>query len=251
MDMTKLGKSLVLANLVLSLVFVAWAIGLVSNAVPWTAPQGSGVQGMVEELKREIDRLVPAQQAADARWASAYTELLAVEKQRPDNQRYYADMLRSARQGGVAAVNPPVQALRFQNNMLVMERRGGPPLTLNDKPALPQAGYAKASDDALKAIQQAQAEEKQITADTEKLTTQINGTKPRDQAVNAAEKGLRVLLAEQEEMIKALHLEGQYLYSPLTYTTLQTAQLRQRQAQLAARLDELNRGGPAAGRRSR
>ena len=65
----------------------------------------------------------------------------------------------------------------------------------------------------------------------------------------SSEKGLRVQLAEQEEMLKGLQLEQQYLHSPLTYTTLQTAQLRRRQAELAARLDELTKAAAAVGKK--
>src|SRR5438270_6050367 len=117
--MTNLGKALVLLNLVLSLVFVAWGVGLVTNQVPWNTPQstdGARVQGMVETLQKEVERLRPGQQAADNRWTDAYVEVLQLEKQRPDNERYYADLLRSVRQGGVPDINPPVQLLEFQPN---------------------------------------------------------------------------------------------------------------------------------------
>jgi outer membrane murein-binding lipoprotein Lpp len=251
--MTNLGKTLVLLNLVLSLVFVAWGVGLVTNQVPWNTPQssdGARVQGMVETLQKEIERLRPAQQSADNRWTDGYVEVLQLEKQRPDNERLYADLLKSVRQGGVADINPPVQVLEFQpNGPLALKRSGRPPLTLNGQPSLPAAGYAQAIRDTLQKIQQAEDEVKRLNAETGQLTTQINGTKPRTEAKTAAEKGLRVQLAEQEEMLKGLQLEQQYLHSPLTYTTLQTAQLRRRQAELAARLDELTKAAAAVGKK--
>ena len=63
--MTKLGKWLVLINVALSLVFLAWAVGLYSNHINWATPPSDGgqrVQGMVDELKDQITRL-----AADGR----------------------------------------------------------------------------------------------------------------------------------------------------------------------------------------
>jgi chromosome segregation ATPase len=243
--MTKLGKALVLFNLVLSVVFVAWGIGLVTNQVPWSTPQstdGIRVQGMVKALEDEVKRLTPGQQAADARWADAYVELQQLENQRPTNQRYYLDLLNSVRHGGVQGIDPPVQQLAFQGNQLVLKRTGRNPLEINgQRLSMSVDEYMRAIDDKMKQIQQAQDEVKNLNAETEKLTVLINGTKPRDQAVTAAEKGLRVQLAELEEMIKGLQLEEQYLRSPLTYLTLQTDQLRRRQAALAARLDELSR----------
>ena len=78
---------------------------------------------------------------------------------------------------------------------------------------------------------------------------QIIDTKPPPaEAVTATEKGLNGQLADQKRLLKGLELEQQYLRSPLTYTTLQTEQLRQRRAALAQRLDELNRATSAPGR---
>jgi hypothetical protein len=251
MNMTKLGKTLVLSNLVLSVVFVAWAVGLATNQVPWATPPGGGtqVQGLVEQLNNEIKRLTPAQQAADTNWAAAYVLLKRHEAELPTNRKFYQDMLKSARQGGVPGINPPVQQLQFGADGQLVIKPSGRPVEINGQPALPIQGYNQAIQDTLQKIQQAQAEVKRLTEETEKLTTQINGTKPRDQAVTAAEKGLRVQLAEQVELIKSLQLEAQYLHSPLIYTTLQTAQLKRRQAELSARLDELNKATTAVGRK--
>src|SRR5262245_16002564 len=108
--MTKLGKWLVLINVMLSLVFLAWAVGLYSNRINWATPpsdSGQRVQGMVDELKEQITRLVAARDAADARWFDATGRVLALEMDRPARQKYYADLTRSVRQGDVAAIKPP------------------------------------------------------------------------------------------------------------------------------------------------
>jgi hypothetical protein len=259
-DMTKLGKWLVFLNMALSLMFVAWAIGLATNQTPWhTPPAGEGVrvQGLVAALQDQIKSLTEARNAADARWYAGYEDLQLAEQQRPHNQQYYVDMLRSARQGGLPGVpgfNPPVLRLEFGPNHTVVipppdKRNGRPALQIDGQNALSVAGYNKAIQDTLAAIQKAQADEKQLVAETEALTKQINGTKPRGEAVTAEEKGLRVQLAEQEEMARELRLEQDYLHSPLTYITLQRAQLRQRQEALAARLNELKPAGTALGRK--
>jgi hypothetical protein len=254
--MTQLGKVLVFLNLVLSIVFVAWAVGLVTNQVPWSTPpstDGQRVQGMVDELRAEIDRLTrssggrSARDAADANWAAGVAELNRLERDRPTNQRFYQDLLRSARQGGVQGIDPPVQQLQFQNNQLVLNRTGRPPVAFDGRPALSVAGYEQAKQETLQKFQQAQAEVQQLSEEEKKLTLQIVGTKPPGQAITPEEKGLRLQLAELDALVKNLQLEQQYLRSPLTYFTLQTEQLRRRQAALAARMDELGKATTALG----
>src|SRR5262249_51631142 len=117
-------------------------------------------------------------------------------------------------------------------------------------PALSEAGYRQAIQDTLQKIQQAQAEVQQLSEEEKKLTLQVTGTKPPGLGVTAEEKGLRVQLAELNGLIANVRLEQQYLRSPLTYFTLQTEQLRRRQAALAARVDELGKATTTAlGRR--
>src|SRR6476620_5188116 len=172
--MTKLGKWLVFLNLVLSLVFVAWAVGLVTNQIPWhTPPAGEGirVQGLVATLQDDIKRLTAARAAADDRWVAAYADLQNEETRLPYNERYYVDMLRSVREGGVPGINPPVQRLEFgPKNVLVIplpaRRSGRPPIQIEGQNALPVAGYHKAIRDTVAAIQKAPADEKQLVAAT-------------------------------------------------------------------------------------
>ncbi len=249
--MTQTAKILVFVNLVLSVVFVAWAVGLVTNQVPWNTPTGGDgpkVQGMVAALQDEITKqLIPARDAADLRWADSYVGLQQAERQRADGQRYYADLLTSLRQGTVADINPPVQQLQFgPNNTLLLKRSGRPPVTVNGENALSVAGYHQKIQQTLAEIQKNQQQVKDLVAETQALTTQIIGTRPGEPgALTAEEKGLRRQLAEQDDLIHGLRLEQQYLRSPLTYYLLQREQLRQRQAGLVARLDEL-KGGRAA-----
>src|SRR5437660_12509342 len=116
MDMTKLGKWLVLINLTLSLVFLAWAVGLYTNQVNWNTPPADGgqrVQGMVDELKAEITQLAAARDSAEERWHSGTALVRALENERPARRQYYATLLRSVTQGDVAQIKPPVQQLEI------------------------------------------------------------------------------------------------------------------------------------------
>jgi signal transduction histidine kinase len=249
--MTKTAKTLVFVNLVLSVVFVAWAVGLVTNQVPWhTPPVGDGpkVEGMVAQLQTQIKKLTDARNSADPRWGEAYLLLIGAERQRVDAQKYYADLLRSVRTGDVPDIKPPVQQLVFNGPLLDIRKRSGrPAVAINGEDALSIAGYHAKIQQTLTDIQSAQTEITGLLAETDSLTKQINGFPPYK---TQAEKGLRIQIRERQELVHALQLEQQYLRSPLTYFMLQRDQLRQRQAALIARLSELKGTTAAAVRRN-
>ena len=238
--MTQTAKTLVFVNLVLSVVFVAWAVGLVTNQVPWhTPPAGDGpkVEGMVAQLQAQIKRLAEARTSADQRWGEAYVQVVGAEQQRAEAQKYYADLLRSVRTGDVPDIKPPVQQLVFNGPALdIRKRTGRPAVTINGEDAMSIAGYHAKIQQTLTGIQSAQTEITALLAETDGLTKQINGFPPRR---TLAEKGLRVQIRERQELIHALQLEEQYLRSPLTYFMLQRDQLLKRQAALVARLGEM------------
>jgi hypothetical protein len=253
--MTKLGKWLVLINVALSLMFLAWAVGLYSNHINWATPpsdSGQRVQGMVDELKEQITRLVAARDSADNRWFDATGRVLALEMERPARQKYYADLTRSVRQGDLAAINPPVQQLEFDRatGRVVLKPTGRPPVEIDGQPALSMAGYRAAIHDKTAQISAAQQQVTALVGETEKLTRQVTGFIPPGdgERVTAEQKGLRMVLAEQEKLAHDLRLEQDYLRSPLTNYAIQTDLLRKRQAALAARLDEL-KATTAVGRR--
>src|SRR5260370_41271713 len=95
--MTKLGKFLVFANLVLALFFLALGIGVATNRVDWpgtmkTGPSSeikAGIGLKTEEIKNDQQ----ASSQALARWAPARDDLVQVEKDLPDRQRWFAEEL--------------------------------------------------------------------------------------------------------------------------------------------------------------
>jgi hypothetical protein len=247
--MTQTAKTLVFVNLVLSVIFVAWAVGLVTNQVPWhTPPAGDGpkVEGMVAQLQTQIKNLTAAGNSADLRWGAAYLEVVNAERQRSEAQKYYADLLRSVRNGAVPAIKPPVQQLAFNGTVLDIRKLSGrPPVTIQGENALSLSGYHAKIQQTLAEVQSAQTEITNLLTEIDALTQQINGQPLQGQLPrNLAQKGLRVQIQERQELVHALQLEEQYLRSPLTYYMLQRDQLRQRQAALVARLGEL-KGGAA------
>src|SRR5439155_5593947 len=117
--------------------------------------------------------------------------------------------------------------------------------------ALTFDAYAKAIQDKIKEIADTEDELKKIIDETKTLTLQIDGFDPPGgtERITAEQKGLRRRLYEIQKQAEDLRLEQEYLRSPLTTATLDTAQLKKRQAALTARLNELKSAVTAVGRR--
>jgi regulator of replication initiation timing len=249
--MTKTGKILTLANLVLALVFASWAVGLYFNAVPWHTPPADGgqrVQGMVEQLRDQITQATKARDAADARFTDATLTVQALEKERPANLHLYAQRLKAARRGNVAGIEPPVQSLEFDGEAV---KTTGNPVQFDGTPALTFDGYTKAIQEKIRQIAEVHDQIAATVEETRLLTQQIDGVEPPGGAerITAEQKGLRRRLHELQKQAGDLRLEIEYLRSPLTSVILETAQLKKRQAALTARLNELKSAGSAVGRK--
>ncbi|HTK78088.1 MAG TPA: hypothetical protein VL371_22670 [Gemmataceae bacterium] len=255
MNVTKLGKWLVFINLTLSLIFLAWAIGLYTNQVHWNTPPSDGgqkIQGMIEELNGEIKQLAAARDAAEDRWNSGTALVRALETERPQRNLYYATLLRSARLGDVPQIRPPVQQLEIApNGGVVLKLNGRPPYLIDGQPALSVAGYNNAHKERAAQIDEAHKQVTAIIGETEKLTRQINGVDPPGggERVTAEQKGLRVVLATEQGVASKLRLEQEYLRSPITNFMIDTQLLQKRSTALKNRLGEV--GSPAElGRRN-
>ena len=61
---------------------------------------------------------------------------------------------------------------------------------------------------------------------TQQISTNITGTKDRQEAITAAEKGQRVRWEDYKRLVKEYQLEKQFLVSPLTTVTLENAALK-------------------------
>jgi hypothetical protein len=249
MNMTKLGKWLVFINLTLSLIFLAWAIGIYTNQVHWNAPPSDGgqrVQGLIEELNGEIKQLLDARKSAEERWHSGGDLVRALENERPRRNAFYATALRSVRQGDVPQLQPPVRHLQVAPNGAVDLRIASwPPYQIDGQPALSVAGYNNALKERAAQIDDAHKQVTAIIGETEKLTRQINGVDPPGggERLTAEQKGLRVVLATEQEVAQKLRLEQEYLRSPITNFMIDTELLQKRFAALKARLGEV--GSPA------
>ncbi|HEY1861107.1 MAG TPA: hypothetical protein VGG61_12170 [Gemmataceae bacterium] len=88
--MTRAGKILLFANLVLSLIMAAWGMALYSGRINWTnksTPEAG--PGELSKVQDAIKQLQPIVAAADARYREAEAALANAQRQRAANLTWY------------------------------------------------------------------------------------------------------------------------------------------------------------------
>lgn len=233
--MNRLGKSLILANSALSIMFVAWSVGLYSQQMPWE-------NQIKTELAPQIRGLVDARDRAEARWTTAYKRVTQLETEIPQRQAYYAEQLQIAATGLDAAgkkVETPIVVPEVRDGLVVMKKEGRVGFMIDGKVSLSLAGFKTAIEKQLEEIRDTKQKINKVTADTTILTTEINGTKASADAITNAEKGLRGQLHDALQLKKNAQLEQEFLQSPLTNDKVELELLRRRLVALEARLKEL------------
>jgi hypothetical protein len=244
--MTKLGKYLVFANLVLSLCFLGIAAGVATNRIDWP---GTGKAGATEikagiALKtEEIKKFQEAASAAYTRYSAALPDLLKVEQDRPAKQKWYEDqlsILATGKDKAGKAFAGQIGNLKYVNGQLQLDKNGLPVLEPADASLKPIPAMMDDLAIVHADVQKVMRDVANHMKEEERLTTEINGD-PK-----AKTKGLRDLLAEEVAVEKNLQGELEYL-RPLRYNRqVEAALLLKRQLSLKTRLDELKNLGVAA-----
>ncbi len=247
--MTKLGKYLVFANLVLAVCFLGLGIGVTTNRFDWPGTMKSGPSGEIKagiaQKSEEITKLQQAASQALGRWTPALPELVNLEKEQPDRQKWYKDqlsILRTGKDTDGKVYQGPMRALVYKSGQVQMDAKTGLP-ALEPMPAVPFdlkpiPEMNKLLADTQDAIKSEMDKVAKLMEEEKRLTLEING-KPGDV------KGLRDLLAEEVAVEKNIQDELEYL-RPLRYNRqVEAALLLHRQLSLKKRLDELKNIGVA------
>jgi hypothetical protein len=227
MNTTLAGKILLFVNLVLSLAFAAWAVGIYTNHVDWPGG-GVGPDRAQGEYNRRQTEITEAQKIAGlalARWQGATGTLVALESAQPKYQQWYAAQLNAMAGDGAA-----VKDLVFNNGRLVPFQEGQPIAGIKPRKTLLK-DLSTTEADILKQIDEA----RRLLAEAQRLTEEINGNKEN----KANPKGLRDLLAEEETVQVNARTEWKYL-EPFLYNRLaELTLLQNRKASLDQRVKEL------------
>jgi hypothetical protein len=240
MNATTVGKSLVFVNLVLSMIFATWAIGIYTNRIDWPgggtpSVPGERALGEVGKRKAEITEAEKAAGLALANWQSWTGTLTQLEQvQRPQARAWFAAKLKGLEEGA-----GPVPSLVYgMDGKLQVGAEGQPIASLKPRAALRQEIAAVDAETERVAAQA----NKDLKA-AEELTIQINGIREGNLV---KQKGLRDLLAEEEQAGENARNEIEYV-RPLRYNRQAEVELLQkRQASLARRMAELKQEATAS-----
>ncbi|MFN4261218.1 MAG: hypothetical protein ACK4RK_18170 [Gemmataceae bacterium] len=238
--MAFLGKIFVFFNLMLSILFLSWALGVYMNRLDW-APHlnemGKEIPntGRLNELRAQMSPLLAAQQMAEKRRQSATRRLAPLEAKRPQTRDWYKEQLLILETGRNSKGEPAkVLALKEINNQLDMAEQSREPVKIGGNDALPFEEYNRIYQGLTADIITQQERVQKAVVAQEKLDKEIDALR----VVIAKEKAaLAQVLAEQEAI------------KPILYNTLAEGQLAsKRRAALEARLLELEQAGKSVAR---
>ncbi len=227
MNTTLAGKILLFINLILSLAFAAWAVGIYTNHIDWPGG-GLGPDRAQGEYTRRQAEITGGQKAAGlalARWQGATGTLLTLEDAQPKYQQWYAAQLNTLEGDGDS-----VKGLKFNNNQLVPFQEGTVIAGIKPRKTLAQ-NLSTTEADILKQIDEA----RKLLAEAQRLTEEINGNKEN----KTNPKGLRDLLAEEETVQVNARTELKYLEPFLYNRVAEVTLLQNRKDSLSRRVKEL------------
>jgi hypothetical protein len=243
--MTKLGKFLVFFNLVLSLMFAAWAVGVYTQRVNWADAKGKTPDderswGRIAKLKDDIERVngtaakAGPRGLAELRWLTALDEIRAAEKQRDENRVVYADALEAVYTGKTVSGNEvtgPVKRPVYVKGELQVQK------TLPVLEVVPDKG-----NNPLKPRVGLEAEAKQLNEDTVKVQEEIAALRKQAEDLTAQVHKLFTEIERAGRVRQGSLEEQQYLERVLYNVQVEADLLVERQKELEARLNELKGG---------
>jgi hypothetical protein len=247
--MTTIGKVLVYVTVLLSGLFLAFAVAVYSQRLPWftyTPEGGEKVVGIIDQAREEMARIIEARNLAEVRWAANANRLQALDRLVPQRRAFYANTLKAMTDGTDSAgmaVRIPVQQFPKDEDRdgLADLKPTDVAVKINDADALALKAYAREIDARQADIKALQDEFVKLVDEEKKLTEKLNGYTADGMMV----KGLRQLLAEQEDFARRLRDEQDHLQPQLANRWAEAQLLLKRNALLEARKAELKKAATA------
>jgi chromosome segregation ATPase len=190
--MRKFGKFLVFTTLVLSLIFLTWAIALYTQRLDW-APHKNIITGEVDmqsgrlyQLTLELKTLGEDLELAEKRWQRDAATLLELDNRREVYQKWYKEQLALAQTGTKASGEkvpdgypPVIQLIRDENSdppgMYIMDEKQRKAVTSGEKPVQSIAHYNQEYQRLKKQVDDLQVEIDRLIDENKKLTELIAG----------------------------------------------------------------------------
>ena len=243
--MTTIGKALVFALLVMSLMFAAWSFAVYSQRIDWVKASGPDKSRvLLDKVKKEVDDFANSRNIALGRWVTANNELTRFERDRKPRADWYVAQLEALRTGAINGnpVNAPVMTLPTQvdaNGLFPIPADKAPREAVkhNNIDLLSLAGYAKTIADTEREIAAAMKATQDAVANQKAYTLQLDGD-PTSMDWKTF-RGLRALLTEQRDAFRATVEEQDYLLRPAAMQFDDRRRLQRRLDQLQAREKEL------------
>ncbi len=190
-----------------------------------------GLPGKLAERIDEIHELQGLRDKAETAYDAALQDLVGLERQRPEQLKWYADQLRLLERG-----DKPVNAVVYV--------KGEPQIDSQERPVM-----ARATTSALKEIlprEAYQAQLDQLAKQIENYRTEIKGQLQQQADLADRLKDLRARLAAEQESLRKFGEEREYLQPRLYNREVEARTLRDRREELEKRLQELKRAGVTA-----
>ena len=243
--MTYFGKVLIFLNLMLSVIFAGWAVGIYTNRIDWAPAHtlfGDPIEdrpGRVAILGEEVKGSGGARDLAEARWQYASVNLTRQEQHRIGYQQWYAQELATVRTGigadGKEAEFPVRQLIRdpqtgdLEKDPVKDKKKAD---TFNDEPLKALDYYNEQYKDLVKKLDDLQKEYNQMAEKARKQAVEING-------IPGKVFGLRNEVLNLKSYLRNATDEMVYLRPLYDSTDAELNTMRKRNLALEKRLKEL------------
>ena len=255
--MRKIGKFLVFANLVLSLLFLGWALALYTQRLDW-APHKNMFTGEVNlesgklyHLLEDVKLLVEQRDLAETRFNADEGKLHRLFDQRTTYNKWYADQLSLARTGLDTTGKKddpedyPVRRLvrdpKDPNGLLIRDPKQREPVKDSRNVAVRSIGECEQEyKKLLEELKTLQADIAKLITYNAELTKEIAGYK--DEKGTVQSRGIRGQLEDRNTYKKLWEDEVAYLRPHVVNQLINVEQQKRRLAALEGRLKELQPG---------
>ncbi|HXG09651.1 MAG TPA: hypothetical protein VNK04_07670 [Gemmataceae bacterium] len=232
---TLLGKVLVCANLIFSMVLATLAFGVYTQRISWagkTAPDQA--KSELDQRREQIRQNWEALLAADTRRQTALAEVVQAERQRPADQQWYAAVIRQLQH---LPPDKPVQVAVQQEGQMVPDPQnfGRPTLKNGEdrfkKPLLSWDAYAQRIKEVSDQIAVQQERWAKLAEESTAWTQRLTGP-----------KGLWQRYADEDDKRRRVQAEmDDFVLPQLLNVQVESETLLQRRDELQKRLEELRR----------